>query len=170
MLPSTERPAVAWRTLSLKEFRRPPSEPSLFERDGEGLGSLSIPALALAHAAREADFDGYHEAVFDPVGAAHLPRRPPRACCPARPASTSHQADSSRWLEAVAAEHRGVERWQAARNADAALRRRPRAVYVRMQSAPDHARERWDLIDSFSVGPPGDARDQAQRVSMLKTG
>ncbi|MGH2703524.1 MAG: hypothetical protein ACRDJ4_00060 [Actinomycetota bacterium] len=84
MLPSTERPAVAWRTLSLKEFRRPPSEPSLFERDGEGLGSLSIPALALAHAAREADFDGYHEAVFDPVGAAHLPRRPPRACCPGR--------------------------------------------------------------------------------------
>ncbi|HVL89041.1 MAG TPA: hypothetical protein VM841_02275, partial [Actinomycetota bacterium] len=50
-----------WRTFSLKEVNREPDEPRAFEN----LGSISVLALALSHAARNAGFLRYHGAAFE---------------------------------------------------------------------------------------------------------
>jgi predicted DsbA family dithiol-disulfide isomerase len=54
---------VDWRTFSLKEVNRPENEPPYLRAGAEP--SLSVLALALAHAAREADFSRYHHTVFE---------------------------------------------------------------------------------------------------------
>ncbi len=53
---------VDWRPLSLKELNRPPEAPSVFESEPP---SFSILALALALAAREADYEAFHHRLFD---------------------------------------------------------------------------------------------------------
>jgi predicted DsbA family dithiol-disulfide isomerase len=54
---------LTWATFSLKEANSDDETPSVFEdRD---ISSLSVLALALSHAAREANFDRYHRSVFD---------------------------------------------------------------------------------------------------------
>lgn len=52
-----------WKTFSLKENKLEDGEPSLF--DTEEIESISVLALALAHATRGSDFDRYHSAVFE---------------------------------------------------------------------------------------------------------
>lgn len=52
-----------WRTFSLKENKLEEGDSSLFEADE--IESISVLALALAHAARESDFDRYHSEVFE---------------------------------------------------------------------------------------------------------
>lgn len=55
--------ALRWATFSLKEVNRAPEEPSWVTADAAP--SISVLALALAHAARDAEFDRYHRTVFD---------------------------------------------------------------------------------------------------------
>jgi predicted DsbA family dithiol-disulfide isomerase len=102
---------VAWRTFSLKEANRDPGTPSPF--DDPGISSVSVLALALAHAARQAagpaDFDRYHLAVFQAMQVQRR-RLDERALLELAGAAgvdvAAFDHDRARWLGAVAAEHR----------------------------------------------------------------
>lgn len=61
---------VDWRTFSLKEVNRAADAPRAFD----DTGSISVLALALAHAARDHDFLRYHAAAFDGFQDRHLTR------------------------------------------------------------------------------------------------
>jgi len=99
--------SVQWRTFSLKGANRDPAAPSPF--DDPQISSLSVLALALAHAAREADFDQYHGAVFAAMHAdgRHLDEGQLLAiAADAGVDLSAFEENRRRWLTAVAAEHR----------------------------------------------------------------
>lgn len=105
---------VDWATFSLKEANREPGAPSAFEETR--ISSVSVLALALAHAARKADFPRYHQAVFH---AMHEESRRPAApellelAARAGVDVAKFDRQRDRWLAAVADEHReGVRRFQ----------------------------------------------------------
>jgi 2-hydroxychromene-2-carboxylate isomerase len=98
--------AVSWRTFSLKQANRDPDTASVFA--DPRTASVSVLALALAHAARAAGADGFHDAVFD---ALHRDRRrldPDDLAALAEAAGVDTAAfdrDRARWLQAAADEH-----------------------------------------------------------------
>lgn len=99
--------AVHWRTFSLKEVNRKPDEPSFVEAGSPP--SISILALALAHAVRESDFDGYHHAVFNAMHAEE--RRLSEGELLAIAAEAGFDADGfeaarGEWVARVGSEHR----------------------------------------------------------------
>ena len=98
---------VVWRTFSVKEANRDPAGPSPL--DGPKAESVSVLALALAHAARAADFDRYHGGVFAAMHGGH--RRLVEAdlvqlAADAGVHIADFDADQAHWLSALAAEHR----------------------------------------------------------------
>jgi 2-hydroxychromene-2-carboxylate isomerase len=102
---------VDWRTFSVKEANRDQTRPSAFE--GEGAHSVSVLALALAHAAREADFSCYHRGVFEAMHADSRRVQPTDLVEIAVTAGVDvGRLDRVHWLRALAAEHReGAERF-----------------------------------------------------------
>lgn len=96
---------VFWRTFSLKELNREPGSPSAFA-DAEN-ASVSVLALALAQAAREVDFDRYHRAVFSAMHAEGRRLGQDDLLRFAAEAGVDGEGlDWSRWLGALATEHR----------------------------------------------------------------
>jgi 2-hydroxychromene-2-carboxylate isomerase len=104
---------VAWRTFSLKEANRDRDTASPF--DDPGISSISVLALALAHAAREADFETYHRSVFKAMhhDGRHLDEGDLLALATVAGVDTAaFEQDRARWLRSVAQEHReGVARF-----------------------------------------------------------
>lgn len=93
---------VTWKTFSLKEVNRDDSEPSWVAADSPP--SISVLALALAHAVRAADFDRYHHAVFEAMHGEE--RKLGDADLLALGADAGvRDFDRPRWTEAVGREH-----------------------------------------------------------------
>ena len=105
--------AVCWRTFSLKEANRDHGTPSPF--DDPEISSISVLALALAQAAREADFDRYHRSVFEAMhdDGRRLSMGELLALAAAAGVDVAaFERDRARWLAAVAQDHRdGVVRF-----------------------------------------------------------
>lgn len=102
-----EELSVTWRTFSLKEANRHPSEPSPFADDR--ISSVSVLALALAHAAKRADFERYHEAVFAAMHVGGRRVEEDDLLAIALDADVDVEAferTRPQWLDAVAADHR----------------------------------------------------------------
>ena len=103
---------VRWATFSLREANREADARSLF--DDPEVSSVSVLALALAHAAREADFDAYHRGVFEAMHGDGDRVRPEGLIRIAERAGVDIAAfdrERPRWLRAVADEHaEGVSR------------------------------------------------------------
>lgn len=103
--------SVEWRTFSVKEANRDPTSPSPFASPGPG---LSVLALALAHAARQVDFERYHQDVFSAMHVARVRVEEDQLLAFAADAGVDINDFNQRrpsWLDAVAAEHRdAVER------------------------------------------------------------
>ncbi|HSH22542.1 MAG TPA: DsbA family protein, partial [Acidimicrobiales bacterium] len=95
---------VSWATYSLKEANRGASSPSPF--DDREISRVSVLALALAHAARQADFDHYHQVVFDAMQARRLDQRDLLAAAADAGVDTAaFDLDRHQWLSHVAEEH-----------------------------------------------------------------
>ncbi len=95
---------LSWATFSLKEVNRDASTPSPFT--GPEISSVSVLALALAHAARQADFDCYHQAVFDAMQERRVDERNLLAAAADAGVDTgAFDLDRQHWLGHVAEEH-----------------------------------------------------------------
>jgi len=96
-----------WRTFLLKEVNRGLDEPSPFEEES----SLPVLALALAHAARSADYDSYHDAVFQAMHRGGQGRRQIneedlfKIAVDAGVDLAGFERERDRWVNAVAEEH-----------------------------------------------------------------
>lgn len=149
---------IRWRTLSLKEFKRPATEPSLFA--GDGVHGFSLLALALSHAVRPHDHAGFHDRLFDLIHGDHraLTREDLLAIAGgAGLDAAAFQADEARWLAEVEAEHReGVERWHAHGTPTLVFETGP-AVYVRLVRPPSDdadAARIWASIEQLALHAP----------------
>lgn len=147
---------VAWRTFSLKESNRAPTDPSAF---AEPFG-VSVLALALAQAARDADFESYHRAVFTAMHEGG--RRPGEAelLAFARDAGVDTDAfdrDRARWVDAVAREHRGgADRWEIFGTPTFVLGEET-AVFLKFAEPPassEDAHDLWQSLCTISVCHP----------------
>lgn len=95
---------VSWATFSLKEANRDASTPSSL--DGAESSSVSVLALALAHAARRVDFARYHHMVFDAMQERRLKEGDLLAAAADAGVDTvAFDGDRQRWLGYVAEEH-----------------------------------------------------------------
>ncbi len=93
-----------WATYSLKEANRDAPSPSPL--DDPEISSVSVLALALAHAARQADFDHYHQAVFDAMQVRRLDQGDRLAAAADAGVDTAaFDLDRHQWLGYVAEEH-----------------------------------------------------------------
>ena len=99
------RPAmrIDWRTFSLKEVNRPDDVPPYLRAGAEP--SVSVLALALAHAAREADFAGYHHTVFEAMHGEERKLGEEDLLAIAKEAGVT-DFDRDRWTTEVGAEHK----------------------------------------------------------------
>jgi predicted DsbA family dithiol-disulfide isomerase len=141
---------VTWKTFSLKEVNRKPEEPSFVE--AESPHSRSVFALALAHAAREADFDRYHRAVFEAMHAEE--RRLTEQDLLAMAASAgvdveAFEASRAAWVARVGAEHRdAVARWGAYGTPTLILD--DAAGYVQLAEVPGTEEAALDLLRALN--------------------
>lgn len=105
--------AVCWRTFSLKEAKHDQGSPSPF--DDPEISSISVLALALAHAARKAEFDHYHRSVFEAMHRDDRRLDEGELLALAAAAGVdvpTFEQERPRWLAAVAQDHReGVVRY-----------------------------------------------------------
>ena len=98
---------IEWRTFSLKEVNRDPGSPRAFELRE----SVSVLALALAHAAREHDFRRYHTAAFEAFHASRVSREDLLAAAAGAGVDTA-AIDEADLFAGVAREHdEARERW-----------------------------------------------------------
>ena len=149
---------VRWATFSLKEVNRPPDEPSTL--DDPATTSLSVLALALAHAAREADFDRYHRAVFEAMHA-DLKRLSVEELLGFAAAAGvdvgAFDRDRGSWIARLAAEHRdAVAKW--GMYGTPTLLLNDAAAFVRLREIPGAAQ---------SVGLLDDLRSLSTRPAAL---
>lgn len=148
---------VSWAPFSLREINRPPDEPSLFE--DESSGRISVFALALAHAAREADFDSYHRTVFGLMHQKHVRLRREDLLEVAAESGVdtgAFERDTARWVAAVAAEHsNGRDRWEVFGTPTLVLADES-AVYLKLAEIPqaEQAEELWRALWTISVTHP----------------
>lgn len=141
--------AVCWRTFSLKEANRDHGTPSPF--DDFEIPSISVLALALAQAAREADFDRYHRSVFEAMH--HDGRRLSEEELLALAAAAgvdvaAFERDRARWLAAVAQDHRdGVVHFGVFGTPTLVLDE-GEVVFVKLASTPQRGQELglWDSL------------------------
>lgn len=134
--------AVCWRTFSLKEANHDQGTPSPF--DDPGISSISVLALALAHAARKAEFDRYHRSVFEAMhrdgprlGEGELLALSAAAGVDVR----TFEQQRPRWLAAVAQDHReGVVRYGVFGTPTLVLDE-AEVVFVKLSSTPQRGQE-----------------------------
>ncbi len=149
---------IEWRTFSLKEVNREGDEPSLF--DDAGISSVSITALALAHAARGADFDRYHQTVFTAMKGENrvLDQDDLRGMAADAGVDVSaFEAARAEWVAAVAGEHRdAVERWKVF-GTPTVIIDQEEAVYVKFAESPqtpERAAAVWEGIRALAFAHP----------------
>lgn len=146
---------VLWRTFSLKEVNRKPDEPSYLEPGSPP--SLSVLALALAHAAREADFDRYHRTVFEAMQGEERHLEEPDFLAIAADAGVdvgAFGAQRRAWTDRVAGEHReAVANWKV--YGTPTLLIDGAAAYVRLQGVPEseQAAELLGALDRIASSP-----------------
>jgi len=140
---------VHWATFSLKEVNRSDDEPSWVTADAPP--SVSVFAQALAHAARDADFDRYHRVVFDAMQGEHRKLGEEELLAFAASAGVDVErfvAERGRWIAAVGGEHReAVARWGVYGTPTVLLP--GGAVYLRLQEQPGSPKEGAALLDSL---------------------
>ena len=141
---------VHWATFSLKEVNRKPDEHSYLTADS--LASVSVFALALAHAARGADFDAYHRTVFESMQGQDRRLNEEDLLVIAASAGvdvTRFREEFSTWMGTVAAEHReAVARWGIYGTPTLTLD--DAAAFVRLKEVPAGPREAVTLLDSLA--------------------
>jgi predicted DsbA family dithiol-disulfide isomerase len=141
---------VHWATFSLKETNRSAEEPSYLEPDSPP--SVSVLAQALAHAAREADFDAYHRTVFESMQGQdrHLGETDLLAiAATAGVDEAAFAAERGRWISSVGAEHRdAVAKWGVYGTPTLILD--GAAAFVRLREVPGSESDAVGLLDSLA--------------------
>lgn len=146
-----------WKTLSLKEVKRHDDETSFLE--GEHISSISVLALAVAHAVRGLDFDRYHSEVFE---AFHQEDRrltvdeileiaKAAGLDPAR-----FKSSEPNWLTKVAIEHRHAVETLGVFGTPTVVFGPGRLLYVEPSQVPETpktAAEVWELIERVASRP-----------------
>lgn len=146
---------VLWRTFSLKEVNKDPEEPSWLEPGSPP--SLSVFALALSHAAREADFDRYHRSVFEAMQGEERHLEEPDFLAIAAEAGvdvSAFNANRRAWIGKVAAEHReAVESWKVYGTPTILID--GAAAFVRLKEVPEsgEAAELLAALDGIASSP-----------------
>jgi hypothetical protein len=137
---------IHWATFSLKEVNRSEDEPSWLEAGSPP--SVSVLALALAHAARGADFARFHHSVFDAMQGQGLHVGEPELLAMARDAGVDVDAferDRGSWVAKVGDEHRdAVDRLGVFGTPTLVLG--PAAAYLRLGSVPDTPAKSAELL------------------------
>lgn len=153
---------VHWATFSLKEVNRSPEEPSWVDPDSPP--SISILAFALAHAARVANFEGYHRTVFEAMQGEerHLSEEDLLAIAKEAGVDTS-SFDRAGWTGSVGAEHRhAVEQWGVYGTPTVILENG--ATYIRLHEEPGSSDEALVLVDALD----GIASSRADLVEFFR--
>jgi predicted DsbA family dithiol-disulfide isomerase len=149
---------VHWATFSLKEVNREEDEPSWVTADSPP--SIGVFAQALAHAAREADFDRYHHTVFETMHGEHRKLGEEELLAIAAEAGVDvgrFMAERGRWTAFVGAEHReAVARYGAYGTPTVILD--GAAAYLRLHEEPPSPKDAIALVDSLAglAGSPAD--------------
>ena len=138
---------IRWATFSLKEVNRPPEEPSYLT--GESPPSVSVFAQALAHAARDADFDRYHRGVFEAMqGEGRHLEEADLLSFAADAGVDVGRFDRSLGITAVGAEHReAVARWGI--YGTPTLIVDGAAAFVRLKEVPGTPKDASALLDAL---------------------
>jgi predicted DsbA family dithiol-disulfide isomerase len=141
---------VSWSTFSLKEVNRDPEEQPWVMATSPP--SVSVFALALAHAAREADFDRYHRAVFEAmhgeerkIGDEELLKFAADAGVDPERAAT----DRGRWVASVGGEHRDAVARLGVYGTPT-LFQRDSGTYLRLHEIPPSPDDAIALLDSLA--------------------
>lgn len=148
---------VRWATFSLKEANREEGAPSLFEDDE--ISSISVLALALGHAARERDFEGYHRSVFEAMHGegARLERGDLLRVAAATGVDVAaFERERPRWLRAVAGEHAGARDGWGVFGTPTLVLGDGSAVFLKFaeQPEPEDAERLLDALWTISVSHP----------------
>ena len=155
---------VDWATFSLKEVNREEEEPSWVTADSPP--SIGVFAQALAHAARDADFERYHRSVFDAMQGEHRKLGEEELLGFAAAAGVDVErflAERGRWTAFVGAEHReAVARYGAYGTPTVILD--GAAAYLRLHEEPPTTKEAIGLLDSLS----GLAESPADLVELFR--
>jgi 2-hydroxychromene-2-carboxylate isomerase len=145
---------VEWRTFSLREINREPGVPSLFE-DAHG-SSVSVLALALAHAARRADFDRYHRDVFHAMHEEHLKVSAEDLLDIASKAGVERDAferERARWTGSAARDHAsGVAEHGVFGTPTVVMN--GSAIFVRFAEIPSETGSLFETLERVCVGYP----------------
>lgn len=142
---------IEWRTFSLKEVNRPEDDPPYLRAGAEP--SVSVLALALAHAAREADSSRYHHAVFEAMHGEERKLGEDDLIALAREAGVG-EFDRDRWTASVGAEHKEAVALHGVYGTPTLIFDGAGA-YVRLTDFPESDEEALALIDSLSVVAAG---------------
>lgn len=141
------RPAlkVDWRTFSLKEVNRPEDEPPYLRAGAEP--SVSVLALALGHAAREADFSHYHHTVFEAMHGEERKLGEDDLLAIAKDAGVT-DFDRDRWTTEVGAEHKEAVALHGVYGTPTLLFDGA-GSYIRLTGFPESDEEALTLLDSL---------------------
>jgi 2-hydroxychromene-2-carboxylate isomerase len=137
---------VEWRTFSLKEVNRPEDDPPYLTAGAEP--SVSVLALALAHAAREADFSRYHHTVFEAMHGEERKLGDEDLIAIAREAGVS-EFDRDRWTASVGAEHKEAVALHGVYGTPTLIFDGA-GSYVRLRDFPESDEEALTLLDSLT--------------------
>jgi hypothetical protein len=146
-----------WATFSLKEANRDPGTPSPF--DDPQISSLSVLALALAHAARDTEASRYHGLVFEAMHGGGPRLSEPALLELAGEAGVDVErfaGQRGRWLDAVAAEHHDAVRRFAVFGTPTLVIDDRTAVFLKLAQAPppEQDAELWSSVYTLACCQP----------------
>lgn len=143
---------LTWATFSLNELNRAPEAPSCFEADAPP--AVSITALALAHAARQADFSLYHQLVFSALHEQGVKLNEEALFDWARQAGVdidAFRAERPRWLQEVAHDHEyGRRRWGVKATPTLVVNTRAVAM-LKLAEPPQNEARAMELLDRLGL-------------------
>ena len=149
---------LRWSTFSLKETNKDEGESSpLNESD---IPSTSVLALALAHAAREADFMRYHRSVFDAMQGEGLELEASDLLELASQSGVDVEAfnqQRSRWLASVRDEQRRASRHWEIFGTPTVVLAEDAAVFLKLAELPSSEHEAarlWTSLTTISLCHP----------------
>jgi 2-hydroxychromene-2-carboxylate isomerase len=137
---------VDWRTFSLKEVNRPEDEPPYLRAGAEP--SVSVLALALSHAARDADFSRYHHAVFEAMHGEERKLGEEDLLTIAKDAGVI-DFDRDRWTASVGAEHKEAVAMRGVYGTPTLIFGGA-GSYIRLTDFPETDEEALALLDSVA--------------------
>jgi hypothetical protein len=136
-----------WKTVSLKEMRQG-EDPSLF--DSDEIESLSVLALALAHAMRRHDFQRFHSELFDAFHdhGRHLTRGDILKIAEASGLDVKKFESKQRsWLKKLSAEHHAATQRQKVFGTPTISIDGTTPVYIELQEVPESAKDAAAVLD-----------------------